>query len=453
MNISVAGTGYVGLVTAVCLAEIGHNVTCVDIDKKKINIMKSGKSPIFEPGLEELMIKNSKRLTYTTDYKEAYKDADVIFIAVGTPEKKDGSANLKYVYEVTKQIAESVEKNCVVAVKSTVPVGTNDKIERILKENLKHNVYVEVASNPEFLSQGTAVRDTLKANRIVLGVETKYAEELLRKVYDGFGLPYVITDRRSAEMIKYASNDFLALKISYINEIANLCEIVGANIENVAKGMGMDPRIGDKFLRAGIGYGGSCFPKDTKALNWLANFNDYELKTIKAAIEVNESQKIKLIKKARKYYDNFSGLNVAVLGLTFKPGTDDLREAPSLQNIPILLEDGANIKAWDPVGIENYKKIYPKEIKYCNTIEETLKDADICFIFTEWSEIKNFNISLFSKLMKNPLVIDGRNCYDLEKVKTAGIIYESIGRSTINGLISSNDNATYDDEAAASISK
>lgn len=450
MNISVAGTGYVGLVTAVCLAEVGHNITCVDIDEKKINIIKSGKSPIYEPGLEELMLKNFNRLYFTTDYKKAYKTSDVIFIAVGTPEKKDGSANLQYVFDVTKQIAESVEKNCVVVIKSTVPIGTNDKVEKFLKENLKHDVDIEVASNPEFLSQGTAIRDTLNASRIVLGVNSKYAEKVLREVYDGFGKPYIITDRRSAEMIKYASNDFLALKISYINEIANLCEIVGANIEDVTRGMGMDPRIGDKFLKAGIGYGGSCFPKDTKALHWLANFHDYELKTVKAAIEVNENQKLKLLKKAHKYYDSFNGLTVAVLGLTFKPGTDDLREAPSLQNIPILLEDGANIKAWDPIGVENYKKIYPKEIIYCKTIEETLENADICFIFTEWPEIKDFDVSLFSKLMKNPLVLDGRNCYDLEKAKKAEIIYESIGRIAVNGTVSFHDKY-HKDEATATI--
>lgn len=432
MKIAVAGTGYVGLVTGVCLAEIGHNVTCVDIDEIKINLMKLGKAPIYEAGLEELMLKNKDRLTYTTDYKNVYKSADVIFIGVGTPEKKDGSANLKYVYEAAKQIAETVEKECLVVIKSTVPVGTNDKIERFIKENLENDVNIEVASNPEFLAQGTALKDTLQASRIVLGVESKRAEEILRKVYDGFNQPYVITDRRSAEMIKYASNDFLALKVSYINEIANLCEIVGANVEDVAKGMGLDPRIGNKFLKAGIGYGGSCFPKDTKALHWLANFHDYELKTVKAAIEVNENQKIKLIKKARKYYESFNGLNVAILGLTFKPGTDDLREAPSLVNIPILLEDGANIKAWDPVGVENYRKIYPNEITYCNTIEETIKDADICFIFTEWPDIVNFDISKFSKLMKNPIVLDGRNCYSIEKVKKENFIYESIGRNTIS---------------------
>lgn len=449
MNISVAGTGYVGLVTAVCLAEIGHVITCVDVDEKKINIIKSGKSPIYEPGLEELMVKNSNRLIYTLDYKSAYKNADVIFVGVGTPEKRDGSANLQYVFEVVKQIARSVEKDCIVVIKSTVPIGTNDKVEKILKDNLKHNVHVEVASNPEFLSQGTAVKDTLHASRIVIGVESKYAEEVLRKVYDGYKQPYVITNRRSAEMIKYAANDFLALKLSYINEIANLCEIVGADIEDVAQGMGMDPRIGNRFLMAGIGYGGSCFPKDTKALHWLANFNDYELKTVKATIEVNENQKIKLIKKARKYYESFEGLNVAVLGLTFKPGTDDLREAPSLQNIPLFLEDGAKIKAWDPVGVASYKKFYPNEINYCGSIEEALQNADICFIFTEWPEIKNFDVSQFTKLMRAPIVIDGRNCYKLDKVKGNGVIYESIGRSIVNEFDLIRNQDIYKDEVAA----
>lgn len=431
MKIAVAGTGYVGHVTGVCLADIGHNVTCVDIDKKKINIMQEGKSPIFEPGLEELMRKNKDRLLYTTDYKVSYKDADVIIIGVGTPEKKDGSANLRYVNEVAKQIGESVERDCVIVVKSTVPVGTTEKLEHDIRKNLKHNIRIETVSNPEFLSQGTAIRDTLNAFRIILGLENKHAEDVLRNVYDGFKLPYVITDRRSAEMIKYASNDFLALKISYINEIANLCELVGANIQDVSSGMGMDPRIGNRFLMAGIGYGGSCFPKDTKALHWMANFHDYELKTIKAAIEVNENQKLKLFKKARKYFENFDNVNVAILGLTFKPGTDDLREAPSLQNIPILLEDGANIKAWDPIGVQNYKKVYPTELTYCETIEETIMEADICFIFTEWPEIKDFEVIRFAQLMRNPLVLDGRNCYDLKMFNKLGITYESIGRKTI----------------------
>ena len=432
MKIVVAGTGYVGLVTAVCLSEVGHHVTCVDVNEEKINILKEGKSPIFEPGLEELMEKNSSLLTYTIDAKSAYKEADVIFVGVGTPEKKDGSANLKYVYEVAKEIAESVGKDCIIVIKSTVPIGTNKKIEKFINDNLKHKVNVEIVSNPEFLSQGTAVRDTLHAQRIVLGVPSKKAEKVIKDVYDGFNIPYVITNRESAEMIKYASNDFLALKISYVNEIANLCEIVGANIQDVTKGMGMDSRIGNKFLQAGIGYGGSCFPKDTKALSWLANFNDYEIKTVKSAIEVNENQKLKLIKKARKYYDNFEGLTVAVLGLTFKPNTDDLREAPSLANIPILLDDGAIIKAYDPIGEKNFKKFYPNEITYCTSMEETLKDADICFIFTEWDFVKNFEISKYEKLMRRPIVIDGRNCYNLDDIRNTKITYDSIGRETIN---------------------
>ena len=258
----------------------------------------------------------------------------------------------------------------------------------------------------------------------------------MKEVYKNFNIPYVVTDRKSAEMIKYAANDFLALKLSYINEIANLCEIVGANIEDVSKGMGMDPRIGEKFLNAGIGYGGSCFPKDTKALHWLANYNDYELKTIKATIEVNENQKIKLIKKARKYFDSFNGLTVAVLGLTFKPGTDDLREAPSLTNIPILLDDGANVKVWDPVGMENFKKFFPNEVSYSSSIEEAITDADVCFIFTEWSEIKDFDIEKYTKLMKSPLVFDGRNCYSMSNVERSGVIYESIGRKAKENTIS-----------------
>lgn len=373
MKIAVAGTGYVGLVTGVCLAEHGHNVVCVDVDEEKVAKMSKGISPIYEPGLDDLMIKNMERLTFTTDYASAYKDAEVIFIGVGTPEKKDGSANLTYVYKVAEQIAENAENDCIVVIKSTVPIGTNDKVEAFITEKAKDGISIHIASNPEFLAQGTAVRDTLHASRIVIGAESKYAANILKEVYKDFDAPILVTNRRSAEMIKYASNDFLALKISYVNEIANLCEIVGADINDVTKGMGYDPRIGDKFLNAGIGYGGSCFPKDTKALHWLANFNDYELKTVKAAIETNDNQKFKIIKKARKYYENLQGKKIAVLGLTFKPGTDDLREAPSLVNIPIFLDEGCEIKAWDPAGVENYKKKYPTEIIYCDSIDEAIK--------------------------------------------------------------------------------
>jgi UDPglucose 6-dehydrogenase len=432
MKIAVAGTGYVGLVTGVCLAEHGHNVVCVDVDEEKVAKMSKGISPIYEPGLADLMIKNMERLTFTTDYVSAYKDAEVIFIGVGTPEKKDGSANLTYVYKVAEQIAENAENDCIVVIKSTVPIGTNDKVEAFITEKAKDGISIHIASNPEFLAQGTAVRDTLHASRIVIGAESKYAANILKEVYKDFDAPILVTNRRSAEMIKYASNDFLALKISYVNEIANLCEIVGADINDVTKGMGYDPRIGDKFLNAGIGYGGSCFPKDTKALHWLANFNDYELKTVKAAIETNDNQKFKIIKKARKYYENLQGKKIAVLGLTFKPGTDDLREAPSLVNIPIFLDEGCEIKAWDPAGVENYKKKYPTEIIYCDSIDEAIKDADLCVIFTEWDEVKKYDITKFEKLMRNPIVIDGRNCYDLEQIKKTNVIYDSIGRKTVN---------------------
>lgn len=427
-KVAVAGTGYVGLVAGVCFAERGQQVTCVDIDESKINKMKAGISPIYEQDLEELMRKNYKegRIDYTTDYKSAYKEADFIFIGVGTPERADGSANLDYVFAVAKQIAESVEKDCIVVVKSTVPIGTNDEVEKYIRENLKHHVNINVASNPEFLAQGTAVRDTLYASRIVIGTENKETEEKMLDLYKNFNLPIVSTNRRSAEMVKYASNDFLALKVSFMNDIANLCEIVGANIEDVAKGMSYDKRIGDKFLKAGCGYGGSCFPKDTKALHYLAQQQGYELKTVKAAIEVNKNQKLILLKKAREKFKSFKDLNVAILGLTFKPGTDDLREAPSLENIPIFLEEGAHIKAYDPVGIENFKKKYPTEIVYTNTPQEALKDADVCFIFTEWNEIKDIKLEEYKQLMKQPIIYDGRNIYKLQDMNE--IEYYSIGR-------------------------
>lgn len=436
MKIVVAGTGYVGLVTGACLSEVGHNVTCVDVDEKKVEIMKKGISPIYEPGLDELLERNYKegRLDFTTDYKNAYKNADIVFIGVGTPERADGSANLDYVFTVCSQIAENLENDCLVVVKSTVPIGTNDKVEAFLKENVKEGINIEVASNPEFLAQGTAVVDTLRASRIVIGVESERAENTLREVYERFNQPIVATNRRSAEMIKYASNDFLALKISFMNEIANFCEIVGADIEDVAKGMSYDPRIGDKFLRAGIGYGGSCFPKDTKALHWLANDNGYEIKTIKATIEVNQNQKLKMFREAKKRFGDLKGKKVAVLGLTFKPGTDDLREAPSIVNVRRLLDEGAEIVAYDPVGIENFKKLYPTEIYYVNNPGEALKDADMAFLFTEWKEIKGIELSIYETLMKTPIIFDGRNCYEIKDVKKLNVEYHSVGRKIVDNL-------------------
>ena len=436
MKIVVAGTGYVGLVTGACLAEMGHNVTCVDIDENKVAMMKKGISPIYEPGLDELLEKNHNegRLDFTTDYISAYKNADIVFIGVGTPEREDGSANLDYVFKVCEQIAENLENDCLVVVKSTVPIGTNDNIEEFLKENAKNNVRIEVASNPEFLAQGTAVVDTLKARRIVIGVESDWAKDILLEVYTRYNQPIVVTNRRSAEMIKYASNDFLALKISFMNEIANFCEMVGADVEDVAKGMSYDPRIGDKFLKAGLGYGGSCFPKDTKALHWLANDNGYELKTIKATIEVNQNQKYKMFRIAKNRFGSLKNKKVAVLGLTFKPGTDDLREAPSIPNIRRLLDEGAIITAYDPVGEENFKKKFPTEIIYVKTPEETLVDADMVFIFTEWNEIKSIPLEKYAELMKTAVIFDGRNCYEIKDAELNNVEYHSVGRKVVNNL-------------------
>ena len=441
MKIAVAGTGYVGLVTGVALAHIGHNVTCVDVDKEKIVKMKKGISPIYEQDLEKLMQENSNRLDYTLDYKNAYKDADVIIIGVGTPEREDGSANLDYVHSVCEQIVESLEKDCVVVLKSTVPIGTNDEIEKKLNNEVKDGIKVYVVSNPEFLSQGTAVHDTLYASRIVVGTEDKFAADVMQKMYEPltkepYNVPYLHTSRRSAEMIKYASNDFLALKISYINEIANLCKKLGANIEDVAKGMGYDSRIGNKFLKAGIGYGGSCFPKDTKALHWLGQIEGVELETIQACISVNKKQKLVLFNELLNDFNgHIEGKTISVLGLTFKPGTDDLRDAPSIDNISMLLDYGVHVKAFDPISTESFKKKINFKladdgvkgtIAFFDNIDETIKDADAVMIMTEWPEIVNYDVKQYKKLMKTPRVYDGRNCYKLEDTKD--IIYSSIGR-------------------------
>ena len=436
MKIAVAGTGYVGLVAGVCFAEKGYNVMCVDIDEAKVALMRQGVSPIYEQGLEELMQKNNARgtLHFTTDYVEAYRDADAIFIGVGTPEMPDGSANLSYIATVSRQIAETVEKDCLVVVKSTVPVGTNDKVEQFIKDFLVHDVKVEVASNPEFLAQGTAVHDTLHAARIIIGTESKEAEELLRKIYEPFGLPIVSVKRHSAEMIKYACNDFLALKISYMNDIANLCELVGADITDVAEGMSYDERIGARFLNAGIGFGGSCFPKDTKALKFLAREHGYKLKTVEACVDVNSTQKTRLFEKAKERMITFNGLKIAVLGLTFKSGTDDLREAPSIDNLKLLLAAGAEVYAFDPKGEERAKELFPEGklekgmMNYVTSAGEALEGAHICFVFTEWPQIREILPGEFKKKMHTPLVYDGRNLYSPAEMKAAGVEYYSIGR-------------------------
>lgn len=441
MKVAVAGTGYVGLVTGVALAHVGHNVTCVDVDEEKIKLMKKGISPIYEKDLEDLMKKNKDRLVYTTDYKKAYSNADVIFIGVGTPERSDGSANLDYVFMVCDNIAESLTHDCVVVVKSTVPIGTNDKVEEYLNSHVKEGIHVSVASNPEFLAQGTAVRDTLYASRIVVGCEDDYARGVMEEVYrpftmDEYQVPYLVMNRRSAEMVKYASNDFLALKISYINEVSNFCEVIGADITDVTRGMSYDKRIGDKFLNSGIGYGGSCFPKDTKALHFLSCEYDTEFKTIKACIDVNKQQKLRLFKKLKEDYGNknLHGMNIAILGATFKPGTDDLREAPSIDNVRALLDYGVNISIYDPVGLDRFEKLFGNSINYYDNIDDCIKDKDLVMIMTEWDTIKNYDLDKYVKLMKTPIIYDGRNCYPLSSVEKYKVNYVSMGRREINNI-------------------
>ena len=431
MKITVVGTGYVGLVTGVCLASIGHEVICVDINSRKIELLKRGKSPIYESGLEEMLREHRNNISFTTDPVEAYSDAQIIMVGVGTPERADDSCDLTYVYSVADDIVEYSQGNPVIVIKSTVPIGTCQKFKKYINSRMEKDRQLSVVSNPEFLSQGTAIKDTLHASRIVIGSDDGDAIRTVREVYEPFGIPIIETDFQSSEMIKYASNNYLALRISYINEIANLCEEVGADITDVACGMGYDKRIGSMFLKAGIGYGGSCFPKDTKALYWLSENQGAALKTIRATIDVNTEQKFIILKKAAKYYDSLKGLTVAVLGLSFKPGTDDVREAPSLRIIPALIETGAKVKAWDPIAVSNFSKLFPDVVTYCRTIEETIDGADICFILTEWQDVINFDISEYASRMKKPIVIDGRNCYAIGEVKGKGIVYESIGRQAV----------------------
>jgi UDPglucose 6-dehydrogenase len=429
-NIAVAGTGYVGLVAGVCFAHFGHNVTCVDVDEKKIETLRSGVSPIYEEGLEELMRETaaSGLIHYTADYREAYRNAEAIFIGVGTPEKPDGSADLSYIATVARQIAETVENDCLVVVKSTVPIGTNDKVEQFIDDFLERDVKIEVASNPEFLAQGTAVHDTLNAQRIIIGTQSENAEKILREIYEPFNLPIVSVGRRSAEMIKYASNDFLALKISYMNDIANLCELVGADITDVARGMSYDERIGARFLGAGVGYGGSCFPKDTKALRFLAQQLGYRLRTVDAAVEVNQAQKTLLFHKACRRLITFNNLKVAVLGVAFKAGTDDLREAPSLDNVKLLLEAGADIHFYDPAAADAFSRRFEGRVNRAESPEEALSGANVCFIFTEWPQIRGLAPDVFAAHMRTPLVYDGRNLYSPGQMAEAGVEYHSVGR-------------------------
>jgi UDPglucose 6-dehydrogenase len=434
MKIAVIGTGYVGLVTGVCLSEIGHHVTCIDIDPIKVENMQNGRSPIYEPGLEELMIKNINdgRLFFTTNHKEAFQSVEVIYIAVGTPQNSDGSANLKYIEQAAKDVASHVTNNVVVVTKSTVPAGTNDHIKNVILDHLAHNVTVDVVSNPEFLREGSAVRDTFYGDRIVIGTDNEEAAHLLEEINRPFNIPIFKTDIRSAEMIKYASNAFLAAKISFINEIANICEKIGANVEDVALGMGQDQRIGQAFLNAGIGYGGSCFPKDTNALVQIAGNHHHDFELLKSVIKVNNNQQRILIDKVKARLGSLQEKRIAVLGLAFKPNTDDMREAASIVLTKELVNLGAEVVAYDPIAVENAKKFLDPSIHYSDTILEALVQADTVLILTEWEEIKTIDLALFKNKMKTPIIFDGRNCFDLEKVRNSGVEYHSVGRPTVN---------------------
>lgn len=433
MNIAVVGTGYVGLVTGVCLSEINHQVICIDTDKEKVKKMKSGISPIYEPGLNELMVKNIEKgtLNFSTNHLESFQNVDVIFIAVGTPQMPDGSANLMYVENVAKSIGESIQNDVIVVTKSTVPVGTNDFVKRTILSNLKHNVNIKIASNPEFLREGSAIEDTFNGDRIIIGTEDEAAASILEEMYKPLGLPVFKTDIYSSEMIKYASNAFLATKISFINEISNICEKLGADVEDVAYGMGLDKRIGRSFLNAGIGYGGSCFPKDTHALVQIAGGVEHNFDLLKSVIEVNNEQQRLLADKIINRLNSIEKKSVAVLGLAFKPNTDDMREAASIVIIKELIAAGIQVKAYDPIAMENAKEILPEEVQYVSNLDEAVLGADAAVIITEWEEFRNMDLSNLKNVLKEPLLFDGRNCFDLSIMNELGIEYHSIGRNSV----------------------
>ncbi|MDP2235505.1 MAG: UDP-glucose/GDP-mannose dehydrogenase family protein [Bacteroidales bacterium] len=439
MKITVVGTGYVGLVTGTCFAEVGIDVHCVDIDKNKIDNLNKGIIPIYEPGLEEMVARNveKKRLFFTTNLGETIKDCQVIFSAVGTPPDEDGSADLKYVLDVAREVGENMQNYVLIVTKSTVPVGTAEKVRKTVKDALaKRGVDIpfDVASNPEFLKEGAAIDDFMKPDRIVVGIDSERAEELMKKLYKPFtmnGHPVIFMDIVSAEMTKYAANSMLATKISFMNDIANLCEIVGADINMVRKGIGSDRRIGQYFIYPGTGYGGSCFPKDVKALIKTAKGYGYNLRVLTAVEDVNEDQKSILIRKMNTYFNyDLKGKTIAIWGLSFKPNTDDMREAPSRVIIAKLLEAGAKVRAYDPVSFHEAERIFNDSIEFAKDQYDALVDADALVIVTEWSEFKFPNFRVIKKLLKNPAVFDGRNIYDAKEMKNEGFDYFCIGINT-----------------------
>ncbi|MCO7174933.1 UDP-glucose dehydrogenase family protein [Sporolactobacillus kofuensis] len=433
MKIAVIGTGYVGLVTGVALAEIGHDVTCIDVDRNKIAELNQGIPTIYEPGLGEMMLRNqnANRLFFTDQHAKGLDGVEVIYIAVGTPQRADGSANLQYVEQAARDIAETLRDSVIVVIKSTVPVGTNHHIKEIINANVAPGIRVRIASNPEFLREGSALRDTFKGDRIVVGTEDPETGNILEQVYKPFGIPIVKTDISSSEMIKYASNAFLATKISFINEIANLCEKLGADVEEVAKGMGLDHRIGTAFLKAGIGYGGSCFPKDTNALVQLAGNHHHDFNLLKSVIEVNNHQQRMLIEKLITRFESLAGKRVAVLGLAFKPNTDDLRESPALVIIPKLVDLGADVICYDPIAANQGTRWISAPAVYTKNILKALSGADCAIIITDWPDIKRMEPDTYARLMASPIVFDGRNCYSISDVKQAQIEYYSVGRPSV----------------------
>ncbi|WP_413303492.1 UDP-glucose/GDP-mannose dehydrogenase family protein [Bacillus sp. 1P10SD] len=434
MKITVAGAGYVGLVTCACLAELGHYVTCIDIQKEKIEMLQNGRSPIYEPGLEPLLQKHLQNgtLQFTTDSHQAYSNPEIIYIAVGTPEKEDGTVDLKYIHVITHTIAHYIKNDVLICTKSTVPVGTNDLIKEIIYSRIPSNIKAEVVATPEFLREGSAVFDFFHGDRIVIGTDNPEAASIMEQIYLPLKIPIITTDIRSAEMIKYASNAFLATKISFINEIANICEKVGANIEEVAYGIGQDKRIGPNFLKAGIGFGGSCFPKDTKALVQLAGDVEHSFELLESVIKVNNHQQSLPILKAKQKIGSLHNKKVALLGLSFKPDTDDVRESASIKIAKELIQEGAIVRAYDPIAIPNAKKVLGDTIEYAYDIRFALHEAELAIIATDWEHIKHVPLDIFHTFMEDPIIIDGRNCYPLREIQKYPVTYMSIGRANVH---------------------
>ncbi len=429
MKLCFIGAGYVGLVSGICFAEFGNNVICVDRDKDKIDKLNKSVIPIYEQGLQELLNKNVKenRLKFTTDLKYGVENSDIVFIAVGTPSLPDGDVDLSAVKAVAEDIARYINGYKVIVNKSTVPVGTQKLVKELVKKNQIGAHDFDVVSNPEFLREGNAVYDTMNADRVIIGADSRKAADVMLELYKFVKCPVKVTTPESAEMIKYASNAFLATKITFINEIANICEKVGADVEEVAEGMGLDSRISDKFLRAGIGYGGSCFPKDTKAIVKIAEKAGYSFETVKSIINTNERQKLKPVEKLQEVLGEIKGRIIAVLGLAFKPNTDDIREAPSIDIITRILEMGGIVKAFDPVAISNAEKVL-NGVEYGSDIYETVKDADAIILVTEWDEFKEIDLQKVRHLVKRPIFIDGRNVFEADEMINLGFEYYCIGR-------------------------